>query len=105
MLNSEYEFRLPFQGYAGLNDNITKTIAIIKDIENASKEQQEGIEQINDAVNSLDQQTQVNTSISNRTQDIANQTNSIAKLIVSSANEKEFIGKDNVQGRTIDDNS
>ena len=93
------------KGYAGLNDNITKTITIIKDIENASKEQQEGIEQINDAVNSLDQQTQVNTSISNRTQDIANQTNSIAKLIVSSANEKEFIGKDNVQGRTIDDNS
>ena len=92
------------KGYAGLNNNITKTITIIKDIENASKEQQEGIEQINDAVNSLDQQTQVNTSISNKTQGIANQTNSIAKLIVSSANEKEFIGKDNVQGRTIDDN-
>jgi len=92
------------KGYEGLNDNITKTITIIKDIEGASKEQQEGIEQINDAVNSLDQQTQVNTSISNKTQGIANQTNSIAKLIVSSANEKEFIGKSNVQGRTIVDN-
>jgi len=92
------------KGYAGLNNNITKTITIIKDIESASKEQQEGIEQINDAVNSLDQQTQVNTSISNKTQDIANQTNSIAKLVVSSANEKEFIGKDNVQARIVDEN-
>ena len=83
-------------GYTGLNDNITKTIELIIDVESASKEQQVGIEQINDAVNSLDQQTQENASISNRTQDIANQTDSISKRIVANADEKEFIGKDKV---------
>ncbi|RXJ60954.1 methyl-accepting chemotaxis protein, partial [Halarcobacter anaerophilus] len=37
------------KGYNGLNDNISKTIEIISDVEMASKEQQTGIEQINDA--------------------------------------------------------
>ncbi|MGB5793017.1 methyl-accepting chemotaxis protein, partial [Poseidonibacter sp.] len=62
------------QGYAGLNENIAKTISLIKDVEGASKEQQTGIEQINDAVTSLDQQTQENSAISDKTQDIAMQT-------------------------------
>ena len=51
-------------GYTSLNDNISKTIDLIKDVEMASKEQRTGIEQINDAVNSLDQQTQQNAMIS-----------------------------------------
>ena len=81
------------QGYTGLNSNISKTLELITDVELASKEQQKGIEQINDAVNSLDQQTQENTAISNRTQDIARQTDSIAKIIVSSADEKRVYWK------------
>jgi len=78
-------------GYSSLNDNIAKTISLIKDVESASKEQQTGIEQINDAVASLDKQTQENAAISSKTQDIANETDGIAKLIVSNANKKEFI--------------
>ena len=93
------------QGYTGLNSNISKTLELINDVELASKEQQKGIEQINDAVNSLDQQTQENTAISNRTQDIARQTDSIAKIIVSSADEKEFIGKDSLKAKEIGSNS
>ncbi len=81
------------KGYAGLTANITKTIEIISDVETASKEQLQGIEQINDAVNSLDQQTQENASIASQTYEISLQTDTIAKLIVSNANEKEFIGK------------
>ncbi|WP_416224723.1 methyl-accepting chemotaxis protein [Arcobacter sp. FWKO B] len=38
------------QGYSELNKNISHTINLISDIENASKEQLLGIEQINDAV-------------------------------------------------------
>ena len=83
-------------GYNGLNDNITKTIEIIANVENASKEQLTGIEQINDAINSLDHQTQENAMIASQTNDIALQTDTIAKLVVSNANAKEFVGKDNI---------
>ena len=83
-------------GYNGLNDNIAKTIEIIANVENASKEQLTGIEQINDAINSLDHQTQENAMIASQTNDIALQTDTIAKLVVSNANAKEFAGKDNI---------
>ena len=88
-------------GYLGLNENISKTLELIKDVEFSSKEQLSGIEQINDAVTELDQQTQENVSIANNTQDIAEQTNEISTLIVSNANEKEFDGKENIQAKTI----
>ena len=83
-------------GYSTLNNNITKTIELISSVESASKEQQKGINQINDAVSDLDHQTQQNANIASQTNIIAMQTDEIAKLIVSSANEKEFIGKDTI---------
>jgi methyl-accepting chemotaxis protein len=86
-------------GYKILNDNISKTIELISDVEMASKEQLLGIEQINDAVASLDQQTQQNAMIASQTHDVALQTDTIAKLVVSNANEKQFIGKDSVQAK------
>ncbi|MCT7468719.1 HAMP domain-containing methyl-accepting chemotaxis protein [Aliarcobacter cryaerophilus] len=52
------------QGYKSLNDSINSTINLISDVEMSSKEQLSGIEQINDAVNQLDQQTQQNAAIS-----------------------------------------
>ena len=82
-------------GYAGLNDNITKTIDIISDIEIASKEQQSGIEQINDAIAGLDQQTQANASIAAQTQDVALMTDKIAKTIVEETKKKRFIKIEN----------
>ena len=81
------------QGYTGLNGNISKTINLIADVELASKEQETGIIQINDAINALDKRTQENASVASQTQNIALKTDSLAKLIVSSVNEKEFIGK------------
>jgi len=90
------------EGYAGLNSNISKTIELIKDVESASKEQLQGIEQINDAVNSLDQQTQENANIAFQTKEVAVQTDTIAKLVVSNADEKEFIGKMSVKAKTFD---
>ncbi len=91
------------EGYNGLNENISKTIELISDIEMASKEQQSGIVQINDAVNQLDQQTQQNANIAAQTFDVAQQTDTIAKLVVQSANEKEFVGKDSVKGKNDED--
>ncbi|MEA3315257.1 MAG: hypothetical protein U9Q30_05320, partial [Campylobacterota bacterium] len=84
-------------GYDGLNKNISNTIELITDIESSSKEQQNGIEQINIALNQLDQKTQQNANIASTTNEIAKKTDEIAKLIVSNANEKEFIGKDNIK--------
>jgi methyl-accepting chemotaxis protein len=88
------------EGYTGLNESITKTIDLIKDVESASKEQQSAIVQINDAVNSLDQQTQENASIASQTHEVAVKTDEIAKLVVANTNESDFIGKGNVKADT-----
>ncbi|MGE4462362.1 MAG: methyl-accepting chemotaxis protein [Arcobacter sp.] len=88
-------------GYKQLNENITQTINLIQDIEMSSKEQLSGIEQINDAVNQLDQQTQQNAMIASQTQNVATLTDEIAKLIVNDANAKEFIGKNEVKAKEI----
>ena len=88
-------------GYKELNKNITNTINLIQDIEMSSKEQLVGIEQINDAVNSLDRQTQQNAMVASQTHEVAVITDTIAKLVVSSANEKEFIGKNEVKAKQM----
>ncbi len=85
------------EGYLTLNENILKTTQLIADVESSSKEQQSGVEQINDAVTKLDQQTQQNASIASQTQKVAQKTDEIAKLVVADANEKEFEGKKNIQ--------
>ncbi|MDD2973951.1 MAG: methyl-accepting chemotaxis protein [Aliarcobacter cryaerophilus] len=87
------------EGYKNLNSNISSTMNLISDIENASKEQLLGIEQINDAVNQLDQQTQQNAMIASQSHDIALSTDEIAKLIVQDANQKEFEGKNEVKAK------
>jgi methyl-accepting chemotaxis protein len=89
-------------GYTSLNESISKTLELISSVESASKEQQHGIEQINDAVSELDQQTQKNASVASHTQEIAQETQSIAQTIVNDANEKEFIGKDQVKVKDME---
>ncbi len=88
------------KGYGELNLNISQTVTLISDIEMASKEQLMGIEQINDAVNQLDQQTQQNAMIASQSHDVAITTDAISKLIVKNANAKEFEGKDLVKIKT-----
>ena len=88
-------------GYKELSENISHTTNIINDIQKASKEQLDGIVQINDAINSLDRQTQVNASIAAESHNVALVTDKISKLIVENANKKQFEGKDEV--RAIED--
>ncbi len=88
-------------GYKELNENISQTINLISDIEMSSKEQLTGIEQINVAVNSLDQQTQQNAQIASQAHDVAVITDQIAKLIVSDADAKEFHGKKDVKAKNM----
>jgi len=80
-------------GYEELNSSIHKTTQIINDIAVASKEQQGGIQQINNAISDLDRVTQQNAQIASEAKNIANETKLIADEIVKDANEKEFIGK------------
>ena len=80
-------------GYKQLNGNIAQTINLISDIQNASKEQLLGIEQINDAVTQLDQQTQQNAMVASQTHDVAVITDQIAKLVVKT-NENVSVKKE-----------
>ncbi|ABV67976.1 methyl-accepting chemotaxis protein [Aliarcobacter butzleri RM4018] len=89
------------EGYKELNQNISQTISLISDIQNASKEQLLGIEQINDAVTQLDRQTQQNAMIASQTHDVALITDEISKLIVSDADAKEFVGKHDVKAKSL----
>jgi len=84
-------------GYVSLNENISKTTELIKDVEIASKEQQHGIEQINNAITQLDQQVQQNATVSGDTKNIAIQTKDISASILKDVDEKEFVGKGNVK--------
>jgi len=87
------------QGYSCLNDNIDKTIEIINDVANISKEQQVGIIQINESASILDKQIYANSEVSIKTNEIAVKTSQIANTIVDNANEKEFIGKDDTSSK------
>ena len=89
------------KGYASLNESISKTIELIEDISNSSKEQQSGILQINDAINSLDSQTQANASAASQTNEIAKETSNIARDIVKNTDDKEFDGKNSISIKEI----
>ena len=78
------------EGYIHLNSNIAKTIDLISDVSQSSREQQLGIEQINDAINLLDQQTQRNAVVASETQNIATQTLNQALNLVKDANSMKF---------------
>ncbi|HJE03621.1 Methyl-accepting chemotaxis protein IV [Aliarcobacter thereius] len=81
------------EGFKNLSQNISNSSNLILDIENSSKEQLVGIEQINNAINQLESQTQENANIASQTRQIAVETDNIAQLVVDKVNEKEFLGK------------
>ena len=78
-------------GYTSLNENVSKTMDLIKDVEGASKEQLAGIEQINNAINDLDKQTQQNAAVASQTRQVALSTQTIANMVVTNADEKNFL--------------
>jgi methyl-accepting chemotaxis protein len=84
------------QGYSNLNSDIDKTIELISDVSNTSKEQQTGIIKINEAINTLEKQVQSNAEVSSQANNIASRTSNIANKIVDNANQKEFEGKDSI---------
>ena len=80
-------------GYGELLGNIEQTTRLIRQISTASKEQEMGIRQINDAVATLDKQTQQNASIAELVRSISIEADSLSKRMMEDANSKEFLGK------------
>ena len=87
-------------GYEGLTENVSKNSKIIEEIVSTTKEQQAGIEQINDAITQLDRQTQNNAIVASKAKEIASETFDVAGKIVHESNEKNFEGKDELDVNT-----
>jgi len=79
------------KGYEDLNKNISNTISIIEEVTTASKEQEKGIIQINDAVNSLDQATQKNAQVANEISDMASNISDMSNSLVTAASRASFM--------------
>ena len=77
-------------GYTKLNNNINSTIDLINNITDASKEQQSGIEQINDAVTQLDQATQQNALAASNINTMAKEIQSLSSKLLETANHAKF---------------
>ncbi|MGE4456242.1 MAG: methyl-accepting chemotaxis protein [Arcobacteraceae bacterium] len=91
------------KGYEELLENINKTTQTIGEIARASKEQEAGITQINDAVTTLDQQTQQNASIASLVRDIASEADELSKRMVIDASSKEFNGKNELMAQVTNE--
>ena len=78
-------------GYEELNSNISDTISLIKEVDSSSKAQQQGINSINTLMQQVSNQIQKSSQIAIKTQTIATQTDEIAKVIVTSTEDKKFI--------------
>ena len=78
------------EGYSKLNNNINNTIDLINNITDASKEQQAGIEQINDAVTQLDQATQQNALAASNINSMAKEIQSLSSKLLETANHAKF---------------
>ncbi len=78
------------KGYKNLNENIDKTIELIKEVEITSKEQNNGVGQINDIIDILKIQLKTNYDVSQELRVITDDTSIIADTILKEVNKKEF---------------
>ena len=78
-------------GYTELNENISKTISTIDTVAKASKEQEHGIMQINDAVNLLDQSTQQNAQVAEEISSMATDIANMSSSLVTAASRASFL--------------
>jgi methyl-accepting chemotaxis protein len=78
------------EGYGNLNGIVDKTMDLIKNVAMGAKEQQQGIEQINESVTLLHQQINANSQVALQTNAIAQKTSFIANTIVENVYKKMF---------------
>ncbi len=78
------------EGFRDLTENINTTIGLIDDVANATKEQQEAMNQINDTITSLDRETQKNAAAANTISDMSNQTKNLALQLQAAVDRTSF---------------
>ena len=79
------------EGYKELNENISNTILTINEVAIASKEQEKGIVQINDAINLLDQATQKNAQVADQISTMAENIANMSNSLVTAAAKASFL--------------
>jgi len=79
------------EGYKELNENISNTILTINEVAAASKEQERGIIQINDAINLLDQATQKNAQVADQISTMAGNIAQMSNSLVTAASRASFL--------------
>ena len=79
------------EGYKELNENISNTIVTINEVATASKEQERGIVQINDAINMLDQATQKNAQVADQISTMASNIAHMSNSLVTAAARASFL--------------
>ena len=77
-------------GYETLNNHISQTMSLIDDVTNSAKEQQAGIEQINDVVMELDQATQHNAMAANDISEMAKAIEHLSAHLIYAAQKSKF---------------
>ena len=83
------------EGFNSLENKIVETNKLIDDVTTAAREQSLGMQQISNAVSLLDRFTQENATVADQANQIAKETNNIAKDVV------ENVAKNNFDGKTI----
>ena len=78
------------KGYEEMSVKIESTSKLIEDVSNASKEQMQGMDQINISVAQLDQMTQENTRVASEVQSIAQEVNRLATDMNNLVSDKQF---------------
>jgi methyl-accepting chemotaxis protein len=79
------------EGYKELNESISNTIVTINEVATASKEQERGIVQINDAINMLDQATQKNAQVADQISTMASNIAHMSNSLVTAAARASFL--------------
>jgi methyl-accepting chemotaxis protein len=77
-------------GYTTLNEKINETIGLIENVNQASSEEEKGIIQINDAINALDQATQVNASSATTISNLASEVSTLSDNLIQVADRAKF---------------
>ena len=78
------------EGYEKLNNHIENTLTIINDVSKASKEQQEGIEQINSAITILDENTQINAQNAQHISNLSSSISSLSQSLITASSNAKF---------------
>ena len=81
-------------GYETLITDINKTVELIDSVSTSSSEQEKGINQISDAINTIDHAVQNNASVALDVKDVAVKSNEVAMQIVDDTRRIEFLGKE-----------